>query len=95
MSYWRRILQARIDLLTRGATDGDLVERLTAVLAQSGAAILVPEPRMAVEEMAQTLISLLGDSGERTRMSAAALAAARPDAAARVLSVLEEIARQR
>lgn len=69
--------------------------RNAEVLAQSGAAILVPEPRMAVEEMAQTLISLLGDSGERTRMSAAALAAARPDAAARVLSVLEEIARQR
>jgi hypothetical protein len=37
VSYWRRILQARIDLLTRGATDGDLVQRLTAVLAQSGA----------------------------------------------------------
>ena len=36
VSYWRRIIQARIDLLTRGATDGDLVERLTSVLAQSG-----------------------------------------------------------
>ncbi len=37
VSYWRRIIQARIDLLTRGATDGDLVERLTSVLAESGA----------------------------------------------------------
>ena len=37
VSYWRRIIQARIDLLTRGATDGDLVHRLTSVLAQSGA----------------------------------------------------------
>lgn len=36
VSYWRRIIQARIDLLTRGATDGDLVQRLTAVLAESG-----------------------------------------------------------
>lgn len=36
VSYWRRIIQARIDLLTRGATDGDLVQRLTSVLAQSG-----------------------------------------------------------
>ncbi|HEX6887120.1 MAG TPA: hypothetical protein VF143_03355 [Candidatus Nanopelagicales bacterium] len=36
VSYWRRIIQARIDLLTRGATDGDLVSRLTAVLAESG-----------------------------------------------------------
>ena len=37
VSYWRRIIQARIDLLTRGGTDGDLVERLTSVLAESGA----------------------------------------------------------
>ena len=36
VSYWRRIIQARIDLLTRGATDGDLVQRLTSVLAESG-----------------------------------------------------------
>ncbi len=37
VSYWRRIIQARIDLLTKGAPDGDLVERLTTVLAESGA----------------------------------------------------------
>ncbi len=37
VSYWRRILQARIDLLTRGAAEGDLVARLTSVLAESGA----------------------------------------------------------
>lgn len=37
VSYWRRIIQARIDLLTKGASDGDLVERLTVVLAESGA----------------------------------------------------------
>jgi RsiG-like len=37
VSYWRRIIQARIDLLTRGGADGDLVERLTSVLAESGA----------------------------------------------------------
>jgi hypothetical protein len=36
VSYWRRIIQARIDLLTKGAPDGDLVDRLTAVLAESG-----------------------------------------------------------
>ncbi|MEG6592827.1 glycosyltransferase, partial [Desulfovibrio sp. 1188_IL3213] len=69
--------------------------RNAEVLAQGGAAILVPEPRMAVEGLAQTLISLLNDSGERTRMSTAALASARPDAAARVVSVLEETARLR
>lgn len=37
VSYWRRIVQARIDLLTKGAPDGDLVDRLTSVLAESGA----------------------------------------------------------
>ncbi len=36
VSYWRRIIQARIDLLTRGSSDGDIVERLTSVLAESG-----------------------------------------------------------
>jgi hypothetical protein len=36
VSYWRRIIQARIDLLTKGTPDGDLVERLTAVLSESG-----------------------------------------------------------
>jgi len=38
VSYWRRIIQARIDLLTRGSSDGDIVERLTSVLAETGAA---------------------------------------------------------
>ncbi len=36
VSYWRRILQARIDLLTKGSSDGDIVGRLTSVLAESG-----------------------------------------------------------
>lgn len=36
VSYWRRIIQARIDLLTRGSSDGDIVERLTSVLAETG-----------------------------------------------------------
>ena len=36
VSYWRRIIQARIDLLTKGSPDGDIVERLTSVLAESG-----------------------------------------------------------
>ncbi len=69
--------------------------RNAEILAQGGVAILVPEPRMIEENLAQTLIDLLNDGSERTRMSAAALAAARPDAASRVVSVLEEIARLR
>lgn len=37
VSYWRRIIQARLDLLTHGTTGGDIVERLTTVLAEGGA----------------------------------------------------------
>lgn len=37
VSYWRRIIQARLDLLTSGASGGDIVGRLTTVLAESGA----------------------------------------------------------
>lgn len=37
VSYWRRIIQARMDLLTHGNAGTDIVERLTVVLAESGA----------------------------------------------------------
>lgn len=36
VSYWRHIIQARLDLLTHGDTGGDIVARLTVVLAESG-----------------------------------------------------------
>lgn len=36
VSYWRRIIQARVDLLTKGGNDGDLVQRLTSALAETG-----------------------------------------------------------
>ena len=65
------------------------------MLAKTGAAILVPESRMIADGLEQTLIRLLNDSGERTRMSSAALVSAWPDAAARVTAILEEIARSR
>lgn len=36
VSYWRRIIQARLDLLNHGRSQGDIVERLTSVLAETG-----------------------------------------------------------
>lgn len=36
VSYWRRIIQARLDLLDHGRSQGDIVERLTSVLAETG-----------------------------------------------------------
>ena len=37
VSYWRRIIQARIDLVTSGNRNDDIVTRLTEVLAESHA----------------------------------------------------------
>ena len=66
--------------------------RNAEVLTRSGAAVLVPEGRMAVQLMSDILLRLLTMPGEREPMAAAALSAARPDAAARVVAVLEETA---
>lgn len=66
--------------------------RNAEVLTRSGAAVLVPEGRMAVQGMSDILLRLLTMPGEREPMAAAALAAARPDAAARVVAVLEQTA---
>ena len=51
-----------------------------------------PEGSMAVQHMSDILLRLLTMPGEREPMAAAALSAARPDAAARVVAVLEETA---
>ena len=66
--------------------------RNAEVLSRTGAAMLVPEGRMAVQHMADILLRLLTMPGEREPMAAAALSAARPDAAARVVVVLEQTA---
>ena len=66
--------------------------RNAEVLTRSGAAVLVPEGSMAVQHMSDILLRLLSMPGEREPMAAAALSAARPDAAARVVAVLEETA---
>ncbi len=66
--------------------------RNAEVLTRSGAAVLVPEGRMAVQGMSDILLRLLTMPGEREPLAAAALAAARPDAAARVVAVLEQTA---
>ncbi len=66
--------------------------RNAEVLTRSGAAVLVPEGCMAVQHMSDILLRLLTMPGEREPMAAAALSAARPDAAARVVAVLEETA---
>lgn len=65
--------------------------RNTEVLTRSGAACLC-QNCMAVQHMSKVLLRLLTMPGEREPLAAAALSAARPDAAARVVAVLEETA---
>lgn len=66
--------------------------RNAQVLEKAGAALLVPEKRLRERDLGRMLPDLLNNSDVRARMSAAALAAARPDAAARVAGVLAEVA---
>jgi UDP-N-acetylglucosamine--N-acetylmuramyl-(pentapeptide) pyrophosphoryl-undecaprenol N-acetylglucosamine transferase len=60
-----------------------------------GAAGAGSRRRMVAQQMAETLLRLLPMPGARAPMAAAALAAARPDAAARVADMLESITKPR
>lgn len=62
------------------------------LLEKAGAALLVREEEMRERDLGRLLLELSVDGDRRARMSAAASAAARPDAAQRVVAVLEEIA---
>ena len=66
--------------------------RNAEVMVQVGAALLIPEHTLAGAGLAELLPELLQDDTRRTAMSAAALGAARPDAAARVTDVVARIA---
>ena len=70
----------------------DHQSRNAEVLEKAGAALLVPEQLLREKDLGRMLPCMLDDSDGRARMSAAALGAARPDAAARVAGVLAEVA---
>ena len=70
----------------------DHQSRNAEVLEKAGAALLVPEQLLREKDLGRLLPRMLDDSDGRARMSAAALGAARPDAAARVAGVLAEVA---
>jgi UDP-N-acetylglucosamine--N-acetylmuramyl-(pentapeptide) pyrophosphoryl-undecaprenol N-acetylglucosamine transferase len=60
------------------------------ILEKAGAAALLPESGLRPDSAFELLLELLGDEDRRGRMSLAALRTGRPDAAARVIAVLEE-----
>ncbi|MBQ9453301.1 MAG: undecaprenyldiphospho-muramoylpentapeptide beta-N-acetylglucosaminyltransferase [Desulfovibrio sp.] len=60
-------------------------------LEHSGASILVPESEMNARCLDTLLLQLLDAPEQRKRMSTAALAMSRPDAAAQVVTVLEQV----
>ena len=66
-----------------------------AVVAQAGAAIVIDERVLSAEALAAAIASVTGDADRRRRMSAAARALARPDAAARIADRVEQLALRR
>ena len=63
-----------------------------ATLARAGAAEVIDEPDLSGDRLAATVMALAADVDRRRRMGAAAAALARPDAAARVVDRLEQLA---
>jgi UDP-N-acetylglucosamine--N-acetylmuramyl-(pentapeptide) pyrophosphoryl-undecaprenol N-acetylglucosamine transferase len=61
-------------------------------LVDVGAAVLVPEEELTGARLAECLDALLVEGAQLERMSAAARTLARPDAAARVATLVEEVA---
>jgi UDP-N-acetylglucosamine--N-acetylmuramyl-(pentapeptide) pyrophosphoryl-undecaprenol N-acetylglucosamine transferase len=64
--------------------------RNAAYLADAGAALLVPQPVLTAERLAELLATLIGDRRHLLGMAQAARRLARPDAAQRVADACEE-----
>ena len=73
------------------ATD-DHQRRNARVLSEAGAAIILEERDLSPERLVDVVSLLLADAGRRARMSAAMKTLARPDAAARIVERVRELA---
>lgn len=74
---------------------GDHQHRNARALADAGAAVVVPDAECDAARLDEELGALLADPGRLAEMSARARALARPDAAARLADLVEEVARGR
>jgi UDP-N-acetylglucosamine--N-acetylmuramyl-(pentapeptide) pyrophosphoryl-undecaprenol N-acetylglucosamine transferase len=60
-------------------------------LAEAGAAVVMEEPSLTGDALAITLLKLRDDPGRVVAMERSALSLARPDAAARIVDMIEEM----
>jgi UDP-N-acetylglucosamine--N-acetylmuramyl-(pentapeptide) pyrophosphoryl-undecaprenol N-acetylglucosamine transferase len=79
-------------LVPFGAATDDHQRRNARVLADAGAAVIVDERELTGARLADVVSALAGDRGRLDAMSAAMRRLARPDAAARIVERLLEIA---
>ena len=64
-------------------------------MAEAGAAVVVPDAELDAERLSREVAALLGDPARMRRMSDAARAVARPDAAERIAAAVLELAGRR
>jgi UDP-N-acetylglucosamine--N-acetylmuramyl-(pentapeptide) pyrophosphoryl-undecaprenol N-acetylglucosamine transferase len=72
---------------------GDEQTANARVLADTGAAVLLPETELTPERLVREVADLLADPGRRETMAAHARALATPDAAERLVDLVLELAR--
>jgi UDP-N-acetylglucosamine--N-acetylmuramyl-(pentapeptide) pyrophosphoryl-undecaprenol N-acetylglucosamine transferase len=70
----------------------DHQRRNAEVVARAGAALVVDERELSADTLAAAIASVVTDPDRRRRMSAAARALARPDAAQRIADRVEQLA---
>lgn len=78
-------------LIPFAAATGDHQTANARALAETGAAILLPESVLDAESLARDMRDILSDSARATTMAAAALMLARPDAATRLADLVTDL----
>jgi UDP-N-acetylglucosamine--N-acetylmuramyl-(pentapeptide) pyrophosphoryl-undecaprenol N-acetylglucosamine transferase len=82
-------------LIPLPGTRGDEQTANARILAEAGAAVLLPELELTPERLVALVRELLGDPGRLKQMSERARGLARPDAAARLADLVLELAGRR
>ena len=80
-------------LIPYAAATGDHQTANARALAESGAAILLPESVLDADSLRRDIRDILSDPARATSMAAAALTLGRPDAAARLADLVTDLSR--